>query len=83
VIAHKEKESLNRAFNVWHRIVLERKLQKKQELNDQKLKMESQAIEKMRLDIQKTQERKELRLKNWENSLKKKRRKNKVIVNPF
>jgi uncharacterized protein YbjQ (UPF0145 family) len=55
-------------------VVFESNIKRIHEYTDQELEAQSQAVERMQLEAQKKQGEKELNLKNWENSLKKKRK---------
>ena len=74
LIAHKDKESMRKAFNLWHHVLLEYKIHQKREHAEHQLQKKSIAIKKMRTDIQITHERKVVKLKEWEDSLNKRER---------
>jgi hypothetical protein len=69
-----KRSSLRQALGTWQRVVFESNNKRIHEYTDQELEAQSQAVERMQLEAQKKQGEKELNLKNWENSLEKKRK---------
>ena len=74
LIAHKDKKSISKAFNLWHHVLLEYKISQKHVHAEQQLEKKSIAIEKMRTDIQITHKCKVVKLKEWEGSLYKRKK---------
>jgi hypothetical protein len=69
-----KQSSLRRALGPWQRVVFESNIKWIHEYTAQELEAQSEAVECMQLEAQKKQGEKELNLKNWENSLEKKRK---------
>ena len=62
---------MHQAFNLWHRALLGHKLYQKHEHDDHELRQKYNSIEKLPLETQRTQERKDMRLIHWETCLDK------------
>ena len=69
-----KRSSLRRALDTWQRVVFESNIKWIHEYTVQELEAQSEAVEHMQLEAQKKQGEKELNLKNWENSSKKKKK---------